>query len=135
MKRVKRFVLDSYAILCYLEGEKNARVVAEVLKKGLNEDAELFMSVINWGEIFYIVLREQGEEAANLFLKTIARYPINIIDVDKNQTLEAAHFKAFNKISYADAFAAALSKINKAHLLTGDIEFKNLENEIKIIWL
>jgi len=38
-------------------------------------------------------------------------------------------------MSYADAFAAALAKMKKAQLVTGDKEFKALEGEIKIIWI
>jgi len=38
-------------------------------------------------------------------------------------------------MSYADAYAAALAKIKKATLVTGDKEFKALENEIKINWI
>lgn len=38
-------------------------------------------------------------------------------------------------MSYADCFAAALAKENRAELLTGDKEFEQLEGEIKIAWL
>jgi predicted nucleic acid-binding protein len=47
----------------------------------------------------------------------------------------AADFKARFKISLADAFAAALAKEKKAQLVTGDLEFKSLEKEIRISWL
>ena len=133
--RLQKYVLDSYALISYMEGEKGAEIVANILKSALIDKAEIFMSVINWGEIYYIALREQGEKVASLYLKTINRYPIKIIDADKSLTLEAAKFKAFNKMSYADAFAAALAKIQKAKLVTGDKEFKTLENKIKIVWI
>ena len=35
----------------------------------------------------------------------------------------------------AVCFAAALAKIRKAELVTGDPEFKQVEDEIKIGWL
>jgi len=38
-------------------------------------------------------------------------------------------------MSLADAFAAALAKEKKTELVTGDLEFKPLEKEIKINWL
>jgi hypothetical protein len=38
-------------------------------------------------------------------------------------------------MSYADAFAAALSKDGKVMLVTGDKEFKCLEKELKIYWI
>lgn len=48
---------------------------------------------------------------------------------------QAAIYKATKKMSYADCFAAALAKIRKIELVTGDPEFKELQNEIKIFWL
>lgn len=39
------------------------------------------------------------------------------------------------KINLAAAFAAALAREKEAELLTGDPEFKALEQEIKIHWL
>ena len=50
-------------------------------------------------------------------------------------TLQAARYKAFHRISYADAFAAALARIRQAHLVTGDREFKHVEREVKITWI
>ncbi len=135
MKRLSKYVLDSYSLIAYMEGEEGAKIVANVLKDALVDKAEIFMSVINWGEVYYIVLREQGKTAAELYLKTINRYPIKIIDVDKSLTLEAASFKAFYKMSYADAFAVALAKVNKAKLVTGDKEFKAVEKHIKLVWI
>ncbi len=135
MKRLPKYVLDSYSLISYMEGEKGAEKVAGIIKQGLMNKAEIFMSVVNWGEIYYIILREQGKEIASLYLKTIDRYPIKIIEVNKSLTLEAANFKAFHKMSYADAFAAALAKVQKAKLVTGDKEFKSLEKNIKIIWI
>ncbi len=80
-------------------------------------------------------MREQGKEAAELYLKTINRYPIKIVDIDKFLTLEAANFKTFHKMSYADAFAVALAKVQKAKLVTGDKEFKAVEGNIRIVWI
>jgi len=61
--------------------------------------------------------------------------PIEIIDVDIQLAREAARLKAYHKISYADCFAAALAKLHKGEVITGDKEFKAVENEIKIVWL
>jgi len=132
---MKKYVLDSYALFVYLEGEKGADKVASILSGSLNGKTEVFMSVVNWGEVYYIVLREQGKQAAELYLKTIDRYPIEIIDADKEITLEAAKIKSVHKLSYADAFAAGLAKLKKATLVTGDKEFKSLDKNIKIEWL
>ncbi|GAB4286332.1 MAG: type II toxin-antitoxin system VapC family toxin [Ignavibacteriaceae bacterium] len=132
---MKKFVLDSYSLLAYAEKEKGVDEVGEILKKALDDKAELFLCVINWGEMYYIALRESGKERAELYKNTFARYPITIVEANKELTLQAAEFKAYYKISYADAFAAALAKMRKAQLVTGDKEFKVLEGEIKINWL
>ena len=36
---------------------------------------------------------------------------------------------------YGDCFAAALAKLRKTELLTGDEEFRQIEKEIKILWI
>lgn len=132
---MKKYVLDSYSLIAYAEGEKGANEVAGILKDALADKAEVSLCVINWGEMYYIALREGGKERAELYKNTFARYPINIVEANKELTLQAAHFKAFHKISYADAFAAALAKNRKSLLITGDKEFKSLESDIKIKWI
>jgi predicted nucleic acid-binding protein len=47
----------------------------------------------------------------------------------------AAIYKASGGLPYADAFAAALARLRKAELVTGDPDFKRIEQEIKIFWL
>lgn len=41
-------------MLAYFEKEKNYDIVAEILKKSIDYEAEIFMSFINWGEVYYI---------------------------------------------------------------------------------
>ena len=132
---MKKYVLDSHALLAYAEGESGAKAVADILKEGLANKAELFQTVINWGEMYYIALREGGKEKADLIKNTFTRYPITIVEANKELTLQAAYFKANYKISYADAFSAALAKNRKALLVTGDKEYKVLQDEIKINWV
>ncbi len=132
---MKRYVLDAHALMAYAEGEEGAKKVADIFKKALDGGAEIFLCVVNWGEMYYIALREGGTERAESFKNTYAKYPMTIIEANKELTLQAARYKAFHKISYADAFAAALTKLRKAELVTGDKEFKQLEGEIKILWI
>jgi len=44
-------------------------------------------------------------------------------------------FKAAPQDVLADAFAAALARLKKAQLVTGDPEFKAVERQIKVMWL
>lgn len=132
---MKKYVLDSYALIAYSEGENSGIFVKELLKRASFYEVEVFVSIINWGEMYYIALREGGRERAELYRSVISNYPITIVEANKELTLIAAEFKAFNKISYADAFAAALTIHRKGILVTGDKEFKSLEKKIKIHWI
>ena len=85
--------------------------------------------------VSYITERKRGLHAAQLALSRIKELPIKLIDIDEGLALAAAHIKAEHSITYADCFAAALSKLQKAILLTGDPEFKKLEKDIEIFWL
>jgi len=49
--------------------------------------------------------------------------------------MAAGKFKAKNMIAYVDALAAATAKINNAILITGDPEFKQLNDGINILWI
>lgn len=80
-------------------------------------------------------LREGGKERAELYRLTISKYPITIAETNKELTIVAAGYKSFNKISYADAFAAALTDQKKGIQVTGDKGFKTLEKKIKIHWI
>jgi ribonuclease VapC len=98
----------------------------------------LLLSVVNWGEIYYSTMREVSQQAAEQTAKEMAGLAIEIVGVDeKNLDLvrQAAIYKATRKFSYADAFAAALAKSRKADLVTGDREFRLVEDEISIEWL
>lgn len=93
------------------------------------------ITVIDLGEVIYIVEKKRGLQGAQLTLSRIKELPIKLIDIDEELALAAAHIKAEHSIAYADCFAAALSDLQKAVLLTGDPEFKKLEKDIEIFWL
>jgi predicted nucleic acid-binding protein len=101
----------------------------------VNGRAEGLLSIINWGEIYYITMREQGRDIAEQIVDLLDNYPLRLIEAERSLTLAAARFKGKYRIAYADCFAAALAAQCKAVLLTGDPEFKPLEKEIQISWL
>ena len=128
-------VLDSYALLAFFENEKGADKVADLIRQARDKDKPLLLTTVNWGEVLYIAARASGNPAAGKIEEIIDTFPIEIIPVDRDIAKIAAEFKATKKMSYADCFAAALAKLKKAELVTGDHEFRAVENEIKICWL
>ncbi|MFH0888098.1 MAG: type II toxin-antitoxin system VapC family toxin [Planctomycetota bacterium] len=128
-------VIDAYALLCYLNKESGWEQVEEMLSAAAEKGRNLLMSAVNWGEVCYIIKRNYSPEETESIMQLIDTFPIDLIPADREQAKTAAQFKAGGKISYADCFAAALAKLRKAELVTGDKEFKMVENEIKIRWL
>jgi predicted nucleic acid-binding protein len=128
-------VLDSWALLAYFKDEPAAPAVEELMHKANAEKIRLLLSVVNWGEVYYGMWRAGGKTAADEVAVDMSQMPIELVDVDLHTAKQAAIYKATNKMSYADGFAAALAKSKNAELVTGDAEFKPLEKEIKIHWL
>jgi ribonuclease VapC len=128
-------VLDSWALIALFEDEPAAEAVETLLHQAMQEKHRLFLSVVNWGEVYYNTMREVSQEAADQLAHKIASLPIELVNADLPLTKQAAIYKATKKMSYADAFAAALARIKNAELVTGDPEFKQVEKEIKIGWL
>lgn len=128
-------VLDSYALMAFFEDEPGADLVRELILKAEENKVNLLMSVVNLGEVWYSIARTNSPEVADQYIGEIRGMAIEILDTDWTLTRQAAAFKAGGNISYADCFAAALAKLKKAELVTGDKEFKPLEGEIKIFWV
>jgi PIN domain nuclease of toxin-antitoxin system len=128
-------VLDAYGLMVFLEKEPGYEKIETIFIAAVENDNNLLMTSVNFGEVYYIILRECGQKKVNEIEKVINTLPIDIIDVDINLAREAARIKATKRLSYADCFAAGLTKQRKGELITGDKEFEALENEIKIYWL
>jgi predicted nucleic acid-binding protein len=130
-----RYVLDSYAILALLKEERGAERVAAILQEALRGNAQVSMSLINLGEVTYIVERRWNLEKARDVLAYLDSAGIEFFQVTRERVLAAAHLKARHPIAYADAFAAALAQEQSATLVTGDPEFRTLAERLTIEWL
>jgi predicted nucleic acid-binding protein len=131
----KTLVLDSWSVIAYLEDEPSGQQVADLITGAHEEGFSIYMTVVNAGEVWYIIAREISEEEANSSIKELRELRIQFVDVDWELTQEAARFKSKYKMSYADCYVAALAKTRKADLVTGDAEFKAVEDQIKIQWV
>jgi ribonuclease VapC len=123
--------------MAFLHDEPAAEEVEKLLVKAAEDKHKLLLCVVNWGEIYYAVARAEGETVAEQKAADLATLAIELVPVadDLQLVRQAAKFKATKKMAYADCFAAALAKTRNAELLTGDPEFKEVEKEIKILWL
>ena len=138
MAGINSFVLDSFALIGFLENEEFASRIERILKQARQGKALVYLHAIHLGEVYYIALREQGQNTADLAYARIKAFPLKYIEIIDDELLQtAARLKAAYPISYADAFAASLATILNASLLTGDPEFKKLEKKesISIEWI
>lgn len=128
------FVLDSHALLAYFEGEAGGALVRRLIQDAEQRRVRLYLSLINWGEVFYIVRREKGDVAAHEVVARLDVLPITLRGVDRQLVQAAATLKAAHPIAYADAFAAATANRLNIPVVTGDPEFHRLEPETKVVW-
>ncbi len=134
-KKPKAIVFDSWAVIAYLEDESAGERVADIIADAHEQNIPLLMTVVNAGEVWYIIAREASVGDADASIKQVREIGVELVDADWELAKSAAYFKSKNKMSFADGFAAALAQKVKAHLATGDREFKQVEREITITWL
>lgn len=134
-KKAKAIVLDSWAVMAYLEDEPSAEKVADIIADAHESGTPLLMTVVNVGEVWYIIAREASEADADRSFRDLKQLGIEFVDADWDLTHQAAQFKSKHRMSFADCFAAALAKEKKAHLVTGDQEFREVQNDLSIIWV
>lgn len=132
---VPAYVLDSYALLAYLQGEPGGGRVVHLLREAEAGRSRLFLSILNLGEVLYLVERRRGLRAAQAVLANIYQLPVARLPVTEETVLAAAHLKAHHPIAYADAFAVAAAQAQQAALVTGDPEFRAVEGIVTLEWL
>jgi predicted nucleic acid-binding protein len=132
---MKRAVLDASAVIAFFEDRRGAERVEELLAESVAGRAELFMTVVNWGEVYYSAWRAHGHDAARRTAAEISQLPIEVMNADSDLTKTAAELRALHSLPYADCFAAALAKFRKAQLVTSDQDFAKVKSEIEILFL
>jgi PIN domain nuclease of toxin-antitoxin system len=128
-------VLDAHALLVYFEREEGFETVKMRLSEALTRGDRLPMTVVNLGEVLYIVRREEGHDKAEEIERAVQMLPIEMVDVDMELTREAVRFKSAGGISFADSYAAALASLRGCPVLTGDPEFAAVAGQVLIDWL
>ena len=134
-KSAPPYVLDSFAMLAYFEAEAGGAAVRVLLEAARDRQAALGMSMINVGELYYILHRERGVDQAEAALDDLRALPITLYAATDERIVAAARLKAQHPVSYADAFAATLAQELNALLVTGDPEFKAVESQVGVMWL
>ena len=129
---MNKYVLDSFAILVFLQQEKGWERVRDLLKEAEEGTTKLYMSVINMAEVKYILAR-RGINNLQV-IAAIEALPIDIVSADEyiDQVIE---LKASHAVSLADCFGAAIARNMDCPIVTADPEFIKLENILRVEWL
>ncbi len=124
----KSFVLDTSALLAFIEQEAGAERVREVILK--NSIIIPWLSIL---EVVYISQRELGEEEAVTRYALLKKLDANIIwDADEALLLNAARIKSTHSLSLADSVIAAIATQHKAILLHKDPEYEPLQDVVEM---
>ena len=106
-----------------------------LLAQAASGTIELWMNMINAGEVYYRLAKRHGAGAAEQFLADLeASLPVRSVAPDRALILNAARLKSRHAISYADAFAAVTALENQAALVTGNRELRAVK-ELKLDWI
>ncbi len=69
-------VLDSFALIGYLENEGFSASMEKFLNQARQGEIRIYLHAIHLGEVYYITLREQGQDTADLVYTRIKAFPL-----------------------------------------------------------
>ena len=123
---MKRFLLDTSAILSLRDDEAGAERVAQVLELATNGKAKCYGCFVTLMEVLYRVWRDEDKVAGQLAYQQCMALPIEWLSNSETLLVKAAEYKAMYPLSIADAWIAACASEQGAVLLHKDPEFKRL---------
>ena len=114
-------IVDSSGWLEFFTDSPNAECFAEPL----HDKGQLLVPSIIIYEVFKVVLRERGENAA-LQAEALLRQGI-VIDLTEDIAMRAARLSIAHKLPMADSIIFATARAHDAIIWTQDDDFKGLE--------
>lgn len=130
------YVLDSSAILRYLDDEAGAARVSEIIKAHLGGRCEAVISALHWGEVAGISGKIHGREAMELVLSRLSAFGLQIVPADADRAVRASLVKLKRDIPYVDAFGIELAAESPDRVfVTTDFDFKPASRDVTIEFL
>lgn len=128
--------LDACAVIAYLRQEPGAEVLKELIER---PSSFLTLHVCNLGEVYYDFFRDDGIEAAQTAWANTLTLPLELRrDADDSFIQRVGVIKVTERVSFADAFALALSeRLNLPLVTTDHHEFDPIEQKghFRFLWL
>jgi uncharacterized protein len=130
------YVLDSSALIRYIDDEPGAERVEQVLGTCAAGKANVCISALQWGEVAGNLRKRLGALHEKRILSSLLPSEAEIVAVSAERAVRAAEIKVDRKVSYADAIALELASSFADHvLLTADYDFKDVADLARIEFL
>ncbi len=129
------YVLDTSAIFAFTDGEEGADQVERLLDAASANTCRLELCSISLMELYYVALREEGEDEAARLVALVKSWPADWVYPNEKLLLQAGKLKASYRVSVADALIAAVAKLHPATLIHKDPEMEALGSEIRLLSL
>ena len=84
------YVLDSSAILRYLDGEAGSDRVAEIVRGHLAGKCEAVICSLHWGEIAGQICKLRGAPAMELVLSRLSAFGFEVVPADADRAAPIA---------------------------------------------
>jgi len=130
------YVLDSSALIRFVDDEPGAERVEAILSACATSQAELCISAVQWGEVAANYRKRFGPAQEAYIMSTLLPGEGRIVSATAERAVHAAEFRVDRRISYADGFALDLATDSTEHVLvTADYDFKAVDGLARIEFL
>ena len=130
------YILDSSAVIRYIDSEAGADRVNAILKACVAGQAEVCISAVQWGEVAGNLRKRLGASQEKSILSSLLPSESEIVPASAERAVRAAELRVDRKISYADAFALNLAMDSSDHVLvTADYGFQAVDDLVRIEFL
>ena len=130
------YILDSSAILRYLDGEAGGVRVSEIIKSHLAGRCQAMISALHWGEVAGVIHQVHGRPGMDLALSRLHAFGLEIVPVDADRAVRASFVKLKRGIPYGDAFAIELAADSADRVfVTANFDLKLASRDVAIEFL
>jgi predicted nucleic acid-binding protein len=130
------YVLDSSAVIRYLQGHPGAVRVRDVLQLRRSHGCQVEISAVQWGEVAYTSAKIYGESTVIAVLSELVAFGIEVVAASGDRAVKAGMIKESLKIPYADSFAIELAAGSSDRVLvTADFDMKPAAHLVNIEFL
>jgi predicted nucleic acid-binding protein len=126
----KTFVLDTSALLAFVQNEAGAERVERILNSARERECAAYISFVTLAELYYVAWQKAGRSAALELVVHVKALPLTVVESAERVTLLAGSIKANHRVSLADAFIAATASHVGGILVHKDPEFEQVSNII-----